>query len=182
MSRVRRLSLVLFLTAVFSQAKARSLPPSAFPELPKSIVAELERRGCQIPQIQRHKRTNVIQGDFVHQGETDWAVVCKTKGESVLLVFASGTEERPFEVVKVPNGLYADMSIALVGQQKMLDIMSQTPAKPKHPLPSLEHEGISYWLGPRNPDSHNFSDNAAESALLYFDGTKWARLMTMIVN
>lgn len=74
----------IVLIGAFGEAQARSLPPAAFAELPKSIVAELEQRGCQIPQIQRHKRINVIQGDFVRSGEQDWAVLCRSRDETRL--------------------------------------------------------------------------------------------------
>jgi hypothetical protein len=106
----------------------------------------------------------------------------RPKAENVLLVFAPGAEGRPFEVVKVRNGLYKDMSITVSSQQGMLDALKPTSGRLGNSIPQLEHDGISYWLGPRNPDSHNFSDNAAESTLLYFAGGKWTRLMTMIAN
>jgi hypothetical protein len=173
-----RLALIVFLPAVFAQA--RSLPPSAFPELPGGIASELEQRGCRIPQVKRNQRSNLIQGDFVHPGETAWAVVCKTRTDNILLVFVPGADARALEVYKVRNGLYKDMSISVVDRQKMLDFAATWNA-PK-PLPSLDHGGISYWLGPRNPDSRSFSDNAAEGGLFYFDGSKWAPLGTMIAN
>ena len=46
------------------------LPPSAFPELPKSIRRELERRGCTIPQVWADKKPqNVIKGEFTRKGQ-----------------------------------------------------------------------------------------------------------------
>src|ERR1700677_2421506 len=94
--------MVLFFTAGRSllEAKMRSLPPSAYPELPSAVVDELERRACQIPQIQRHKRSNVIQGEFIKPGQSDWAVLCTTKQDTVLLVFENGSERQPMEIAK----------------------------------------------------------------------------------
>ena len=101
---------------------------------------------CQIPQIQRHKRINVIQSDFIQPGQTDWAVVCKTKAETRLLVFSHGAQQQPMEVVKVRNGLYADVSITAASRQAMADYLTKTQTKPGQPPPQLEHDGISYWL------------------------------------
>jgi hypothetical protein len=178
MNRALPLAISMVLTA--SVSEARSLPPSAFPELPTGIVAELEHRGCRIPQLHWRKRNNVIQGDFTRLAQMDWAVVCKTRGETTLLVFAQGAAQ-PMEAMKINNGLYADLSITSVSRETMVDHLTQIQRKPA-PLPQLDHDGISYSLGPRNPDSRNFSDNAAEGGLLYFDGNKWTCLETMIAN
>lgn len=112
----------------------------------------------------------------------DWAVVCTTKSDTTLLVFAHGAEQPPMELVKIRNGLYADMSVTALSRQSMADYLTKTQTKPGQPLPPLAHDAISYWLGPRNPDSRSFSDNAMESGVLYFDGSKWTHLTTMIAN
>jgi hypothetical protein len=129
-----RLAVIAILPAVF--AEARSLPPSAFPELPSGIVSELEQRGCSIPQAKRNQRGNVIQGDFVHTGETGWAVVCKTRTENILLVFVPGAQGRALEAYKVRNGLYKDVVIAVASRQRMLDDLKQTRVRPGPPCRS----------------------------------------------
>jgi hypothetical protein len=179
MNRALPMVLSVFLTPALLEA--RSLPPSAFPELPSGIVTELTQRGCRVPQLHWRKRNNVIQGAFTRQGQMDWAVVCKTRAQTTLLVFPQGADQHPMAVERVQNGLYVDMSITGISWQAMVDRLKQTQLKPA-PVPPLDHDGISYWLGPRNPDSRNFGDNAAEGGLLYFDGSKWTRLWTMIAN
>lgn len=132
-------------------AEPKSLPPSAFPELPTWIVAQLTQRECRIPQSHRRKKDNVIQGAFKQPGRTDWAVLCKTKTETKLLVFTQG--EDPVGVEKVQNGLYADVSIQVASPLFMADYLQKSQVKPAA-LPKLDHDGLWYWLGPRNPDSH----------------------------
>src|SRR5688572_21225806 len=74
----------------FDEAERRivRLPASAFPELPRHLAAELERRGCTIPQESyTKKRNNVIQGEFARPGQKDWAALCSSGGSSSILVF-----------------------------------------------------------------------------------------------
>src|SRR5689334_18492660 len=64
------------------------LSPAAFPELPKNLRAELQRRGCKIPQLPMVRgRQNVIKGQFAKPGQTDWAVLCSIERVSSILVF-----------------------------------------------------------------------------------------------
>jgi hypothetical protein len=84
------------LKAQFDEAERRivRLPPSAFPELPRNVVSELQRRGCTIPQeALSKKRNNVIKGQFARPGQVDWAVLRSIKGVSTILVFWNGSEK-----------------------------------------------------------------------------------------
>ena len=77
------------------------LPPSAFPELPKSIRRELERRGCTIPQVWADKKPqNVIKGEFTRKGQTDWAVLCSLNRVSTILIFRNASEQHPSELAR----------------------------------------------------------------------------------
>jgi hypothetical protein len=72
------------------------LPPSAFPELPVAVKAELERRGCTVPQLKKGAPlSNVIHGQFAVRGRADWAVLCSVQGSSSILVFQKGAEKNP---------------------------------------------------------------------------------------
>ena len=67
-----------------SEEKILRLPPAAFSELPSSVIEDLEKRGCTIPQavpgsfgyLNPH---NVIRGEFAKRGQTDWAILCSRK-------------------------------------------------------------------------------------------------------
>ena len=77
------------------------LNPTAFSELPKNLVAALQRRGCTIPQVPMiDGRHNVIKGEFLTPGETDWAVLCSVGRVSSILVFWNGSETNPAEIAK----------------------------------------------------------------------------------
>jgi hypothetical protein len=82
----------------FDEAERRivRLPPAAFPELPGSVVHELQRRGCTIPQEAYTKKPhNVIHGEFARSGHKDWAVLCSIRGVSSILVFWNGSGKNP---------------------------------------------------------------------------------------
>jgi len=67
--------------------------PSALPSLPRAFRAELERRGCTVPQS--HRSENAISGHFGASGQVDWAVLCSQRGQSTILVSWGGTAQCP---------------------------------------------------------------------------------------
>jgi hypothetical protein len=90
----------------FDQAERRivRLPPTAFPEFPVTVVRELQRRGCTVPQTAYLKKPhNVIKGEFAKPGQTDWAVLCSVKGVSTILVFWNGSEKNPAAIAPMED-------------------------------------------------------------------------------
>jgi hypothetical protein len=83
--------------------RVHRLQPTAFPELPKNLVTELERRGCTIPQPFTNRRANVIRGVFLKPGQTDWAVLCSHEGSTNLLVFWNGSAKNSAQLAKNPD-------------------------------------------------------------------------------
>jgi hypothetical protein len=80
------------------------LRPAAFPELPKNLLAELERRGCTIPQLSMMEgRQNVIKGQFAKRGQTDWAVLCSVERVSSILVFWNASEINPGRIAEMKD-------------------------------------------------------------------------------
>jgi hypothetical protein len=73
------------------------LPPNAFTQLPAKIIADLNRRGCTIPQafegirLEKSGPHNVIKGEFAKPRQTDWAVLCSVNRVSSILIFWSGS-------------------------------------------------------------------------------------------
>lgn len=83
------------------------LPPSAFPQLPKSVLENLRARGCTIPQAGfKPKPNNVISGEFAKRGQTDWAVLCSRGGASSILVFWGGSVKSTAALAKAPDAAY----------------------------------------------------------------------------
>lgn len=89
---VRLWPLISFLTVAGSSFAQAPLLPTAFPELPKNIVGDLQRRHCKIPQLLHEKRVNVIKGEFAKRGQTDWAALCEVAHTTSILVYWNGSE------------------------------------------------------------------------------------------
>jgi hypothetical protein len=74
----------------------RHLPVDSFPGLPAAVQAELNRRGCLIPQsYEAHHPENVVHGAFEKAGSADWAVLCAAQGTVSLLVFFASAPDKP---------------------------------------------------------------------------------------
>ena len=141
------------------------LSPTAFPELPRSVVRELQRRGCTIPQVVGFdKKQNVIRGEFAKPGQTDWAVLCSVKGFLELYVFWDGSERNSVMVNKtpLPERLPAPFETAIAPVHRKY-IMEHYQAYGGPKPPPIDHEGIEWSSG-------------MASTILYFHGGKWMKL------
>ena len=87
--------------------RIRLLPVSSFPNLPDSVAAELNRRGCMIPQSFEAKQPeNVIHGAFRAAGSSDWAALCSIQATTTLYVFFSGQAESPVALRSQPDSAW----------------------------------------------------------------------------
>ena len=77
---------------IVADKKTVRLDPKMFSQLPKTIISDLTRRRCTIPQsyIQPGSH-NVIKGEFKIKGQKDWAVLCSRKGVSSILIYWNGS-------------------------------------------------------------------------------------------
>jgi hypothetical protein len=141
------------------------LSPTAFPELPRIVVRELQNRACAIPQVAGfHKRQNVIRGEFAKPGQTDWAVLCWVKGSLELYVFWNGSERNPVMVNKTALAerlpVPFEVVIAPVDRKYVMEHY-QAYGGPKPP--PIDHHGIE-WGGEK------------ASVVLYYYRGKWLTL------
>ncbi len=87
-----------------ADSQVRRLQPASFTQLPEPIRAELDRRGCTIPQVPIIEGPhNVIRGEFAKAGQTDWAVLCSVNRVSQILVFWNGSPTNPAELSKAKD-------------------------------------------------------------------------------
>jgi hypothetical protein len=135
--------------------------PTSFPELPRNIVQELQRRDCTIPQVAGfNKRQNVIHGEFGKPGQTDWAVLCAKAGFVELYVLWNGRERDIALVGRWPLGDPYDTAIAPVSRKYILDhYRAYGGPQP----PPVDHQGIECSSG-------------MASSILYFYKGKWLTL------
>jgi len=82
----------------------RSLPVSAFPELPAAFVRELMQVGCTIPQSGLAPRPyNVIHGTFAAAHQLDFAVICLRGDQTVIKFWWGGPARCPSELAPGKN-------------------------------------------------------------------------------
>lgn len=147
----------------FDQAERQvvRLPLTAFPELPRNVVRELQRRDCTIPQVAGfNKRQNVIHGEFGKPGQADWAVLCARAGFVELYVFWNGRERDMSRVGRWPLGDPFETAIAPVSRRYILDhYRAYGGPKP----PPINHQGVECSSG-------------MASSILYFYKGRWLTL------
>jgi hypothetical protein len=82
----------------------RHLPVSSFPALPADFAAQLNSRGCLIPQTyEAHHPENVVHASLETPGSSDWAVLCSTQGTVSLLVYFSSAPATLLTLAAAPE-------------------------------------------------------------------------------
>jgi hypothetical protein len=118
----------------------RHLPVSSFPELPAELAAQLNRRGCLIPQTyEAHHPENVIHASLERAGSSDWAVLCSESGTVSLLVFFSSAPANLLVLAAAPETerLQAHDSTGVLGFNWGIDPAS--PEQIRQAQTGLEH-------------------------------------------
>jgi hypothetical protein len=151
-----------------ADAATKRLKPSAFKNIPAAVRAELERRGCTVPQPYGATRpANIVCGQFTSSKQMDWAALCSRERISVILVFRGGSTTDVAELSLEPDiGYLQGISEGIIGYSRNLAIADAQYIRGHYdpstrtPLPPLDHEGINdifaekasvvwYWSGGR---------------------------------
>jgi hypothetical protein len=146
----------------------RHLPVSSFPALPAGVQAELNRRGCLIPQTyEAHRPENVVHADFEGRGRTDWAVLCSAQGTVSLLVFFDDSSQPPAVLASAPETerLQLHDPSGVLGFNWAID-----PASPRQVAdaqlglsprpPKLDHDALADTLIDHKTIYHFYAENA----------------------
>lgn len=136
----------------FDEAERRivRLPPTSFPNLPTSLVRDIQHRGCTIPQEATSKQpNNVIRGEFARPGQADWAVLCSTKGVSSILVFWNGNPDKPAVIAPMEDrGYLQTISATEIGYSRAIAPVSGSVIRRHHQAyggptpPPIDHMGV----------------------------------------
>jgi hypothetical protein len=129
----------------------RHLPVSSFPALPQAVQAQLEQRGCLIPQTyEAHRPENVVHASLEARGTSDWAALCSVQGTVSLLVFfadgskpamelASAPETERLQVHDVTGVLGFNWGIDPASPKDVADAESGVTPRP----PPLDHDALA---------------------------------------
>ena len=149
----------------------RRLAPESFPRVPVTILEELARRGCLIPQEHFNEDPhNVLHGEFIAPREHSWAVLCSVERTSSILVFSGPPWRVEAALAEGPDeGYLQDFAEHGIVFSRVLSKASPSTlrryaARPGYAYPSVDHDGIE----------DAFAGKA--SSVYYFDGKRWLKL------
>jgi hypothetical protein len=177
----RGISLLVWLVTAEIQAQSpwdqadretRRLPPSAFENLPRPVRADLERRGCTIPQVWHDSIPgNIASGEFHRSGQTDWAVLCSVGRVSAVLVYQNGMADSVEELSPTPDKSYLQgVGDGRIGFSRAIGIAG----------PRFVRQAYDRYGGPRPPpldhDGINDAFAGKSSVVWYWHRGKWRQL------
>lgn len=144
-------------------------PPAKFSDAPAWVIAELNARGCRIPQAPHFKkeRHNVIRGEFVAKGQVDWAALCSTNGKSSIVLLSTSKKKCTQELAVVDDSAYVqqvDSNRHAFSRLISTATSSEIARYVMRNSPGFDHEGII----------DEFAEKA--STIFYCREGKWVEL------
>ncbi len=148
------------------------LAPRKFTQLPKTIIADLEKRGCSIPQSYMWtKPHNIARGEFKRNGQKDWAVLCSMRRSSAILIYWNASPNAVSRIAEKKDADYlTKFNQERIGFSRIIAVAntkfiadhyeSYGGTKP----PRLTHQGIE----------DGWAEKASE--LHYLHRSKWLKL------
>ena len=148
------------------------LAPNRFSLLPKSIVNDLERRRCTVPQSYiEPDRHNVVRGEFKRKGQQDWAVLCSRNRRSSILLYWNGSTNGVSKIESIQDKDFLQgIGAGKIGYSRVIGIANAR----------YINDHYKSYGGPKPPriSHHGINDAFAEkgSQVLYFHRGKWTKL------
>ena len=157
------------------------LAPTAFEKIPPAIRKALSDQGCSIPQTWSNagprsippsydRPHNVVSGEFMEAGRTQWAALCSRNRSSAIIVVDENGRVRA-ELASAPDRSY----LQGIGGGKIGYSRALSPAGADYILSVYQAYG-----GPKPPpiDHQGIDDAFLEKAstVHYFHEGKWLRL------
>jgi len=127
------------------------LKPDAFEVLSPPVRADLERRGCSVPQTYMNGSPhNVVRGRFTSARQLDIALLCSRVHASSILVYPSGALVGVRELARQPDRSYLQIvnGDGVIGFSRSLSVATPQYIRRQHARyggptpPALDHDGI----------------------------------------
>ena len=147
------------------------LQPANFVGPPEPVKATLSRLGCRIPQPWGDsKPRNLIRGEFMEAGRTQWAALCSRNRSSAVIVIEENGPVRAELASRPDRGYLQSIGKGQIGFSRQLStvgrdfILAHYRAYGGPKPPPIDHQGID----------DSFLEKA--SIVLYFHEGKWLQL------
>ena len=141
------LAILAFAADLPAQGNMVYYPPEKFSGVPAWVVAELNARGCSIPQALHFRKGphNLIRGEFVLKGQADWAALCSKNGKSSIVLLSTNKEKCTQELPVTGDSAYVQQVSS--NQQAFSRLISTATSKEITPYamqdsPGFDHDGI----------------------------------------
>ena len=105
--------------------------------LPDGVRHVVRARGCKV--------RNVIQGRFFDAETASWAVLCSTRGKSVILVFPDSGGEKVESISRMDDAIYQGSDgiyLRAIGIADRANIVGHYKAYGGPKPPPIRHDGI----------------------------------------
>ncbi len=160
------------------EAAAPRSTTTAPSDLPIAVLEELQSRGCKMPG--KKSRGQVIHGDFLGLGQSDWAALCSTKKGTTLLLFPDGPREGVV-ALEAMQKTFSKWSIGVIDRDQLT---LWKPALGWHgPAPAeIGHQGIMSFIEWGDKDAGCFYCYSAQNTLHYHYQHDWLNVVTEIDN
>ena len=146
------------------------LAAAAFRALPISVAADLERRGCVVPQTYTCTTPhNVVSGYLKGTKPKDWAVLCSDGQNSAVLVYWGGSTDNVSTLRSMPDKTFVqNIGNGEEGYSRRIRVVPPDRVKKKHPLAQVSHDGLEIAFVEKGSTIHYF-DEGRRSRLLGAD-------------
>lgn len=144
------------------------LAPGAFEDIPPRVRAQLEVRGCRIPQAWGNAAPhNVVSGRFASPDQIDWAALCSVDGASRVVILWGGP-------ASCPNVFSASPDAGFTSPEGTGFFSRGITA-----VPASRVQDPRYWSQPEDgspPSGHDALSDAyyeVEATAYYCHGGRW---------
>jgi hypothetical protein len=133
--------------------------------VPANISSDLIRRGCAPIAPPPKHQANILTGEFLRQGETAWAVLCRAGKSDLVLVYPDDSGKGAMEVARYPSSPPSrdPEYIPTIRAADAEYVRRHSEPAKRSALPALERPAIEHAFG-------------MGSTIFYYEKGKWLRL------
>lgn len=145
-------------------------------DAPAAVIRELRSRGCKGP---HETIENIIHGEYIKLGQTDWVALCSTKSSTQMLVFPQGKAEQIAVLETHPKG-FSRWTISTI-DRAMLKRMNAAWAGRGPELREVDHDGIRSVVATGEPGGCLYC-YSEEQSVHYWQQGQWLTPEQVEVN
>jgi hypothetical protein len=166
----------MFIAAGFPTIEAERPKREPQSDVPAAVLQELRSRGCKIAE---KKPKNIIYGELIKLGQTDWVALCSAESSTSLLIFPQGASEHALLLETHPKG-FSNWAISTTEPEKLKALKAAWGWRGPESA-DIDHEGINSVVsfGHRGNGLYRYSE---QQAIHYHHQDHWFIPMQIMIN